>query len=138
MLSKKISESDIRLMFEPFGAIEECSVLRDPNGVSKGKRLYLFIFSFNLKVTVFGDCCNFNSYFKLINIYVYVHVVWSRSSHNRLVHFRFFKIHFHFFFILYKSRLSWLIRLTIALSRRTVIPVVWYREYISYYIIVKS
>lgn len=42
MLSKKISEPDIRLMFEPFGAIEECSVLRDPNGVSKGKRLYLF------------------------------------------------------------------------------------------------
>lgn len=37
MLSKKISEPDIRLMFEPFGAIEECSVLRDPNGVSKGK-----------------------------------------------------------------------------------------------------
>ncbi|XP_026821959.1 CUGBP Elav-like family member 1 isoform X11 [Rhopalosiphum maidis] len=36
MLSKKISEPDIRLMFEPFGAIEECSVLRDPNGVSKG------------------------------------------------------------------------------------------------------
>lgn len=37
MLSKKISEPDIRLMFEPFGAIEECSVLRDPNGVSKGE-----------------------------------------------------------------------------------------------------
>ncbi|XP_025411021.1 CUGBP Elav-like family member 1-A isoform X5 [Sipha flava] len=36
MLSKKISEPDIRNMFEPFGAIEECSVLRDPNGVSKG------------------------------------------------------------------------------------------------------
>ncbi|XP_050547520.1 CUGBP Elav-like family member 1 isoform X4 [Daktulosphaira vitifoliae] len=36
MLSKKISEPDIRLMFEPFGPIEECSVLRDPNGVSKG------------------------------------------------------------------------------------------------------
>jgi RNA recognition motif-containing protein len=39
MLSKKISEPDIRNMFEPFGAIEECSVLRDPNGVSKGKSL---------------------------------------------------------------------------------------------------
>lgn len=37
MLSKKISEPDIRSMFEPYGAIEECSVLRDPNGVSKGK-----------------------------------------------------------------------------------------------------
>jgi len=41
MLSKKISEPDIRLMFEPFGAIEECSVLRDPNGVSKGKTFCL-------------------------------------------------------------------------------------------------
>lgn len=44
MLSKKISEPDIRLMFEPFGAIEECSVLRDPNGVSKGKRSYLLLY----------------------------------------------------------------------------------------------
>jgi RNA recognition motif-containing protein len=42
MLSKKISEPDIRLMFEPFGAIEECSVLRDPNGVSKGKPFRFF------------------------------------------------------------------------------------------------
>jgi len=41
MLSKKISEPDIRLMFEPFGAIEECSVLRDPNGVSKGKKHFV-------------------------------------------------------------------------------------------------
>lgn len=39
MLSKKISEPDIRNMFEPFGAIEECSVLRDTNGVSKGNSM---------------------------------------------------------------------------------------------------
>ena len=43
MLSKKISEPDIRLMFEPFGAIEECSVLRDPNGVSKGKPFNFYL-----------------------------------------------------------------------------------------------
>lgn len=46
MLSKKISEPDIRLMFEPFGAIEECSVLRDPNGVSKGKHYLLYVSMF--------------------------------------------------------------------------------------------
>jgi len=57
MLSKKISEPDIRLMFEPFGAIEECSVLRDPNGVSKGKTFCLkkkcaSLYMFKIYVTV--------------------------------------------------------------------------------------
>lgn len=37
MLSKKITEPDIKAMFETYGAIEECSVLRDTNGISKGK-----------------------------------------------------------------------------------------------------
>lgn len=36
MLSKKCSENDVRHMFANFGAIEECTVLRDPNGQSKG------------------------------------------------------------------------------------------------------
>ncbi|CAG2159866.1 unnamed protein product [Oppiella nova] len=36
MLSKKYTESDVRLMFAAYGNIEECTVLRDTNGQSKG------------------------------------------------------------------------------------------------------
>ncbi|CAG7835605.1 unnamed protein product [Allacma fusca] len=36
MLSKKLMESDVRIMFNRFGLIEECSILRDSNGVSRG------------------------------------------------------------------------------------------------------
>ena len=37
MVSKKYNESDVRVMFQSFGTIEECTVLRDTNGISKGK-----------------------------------------------------------------------------------------------------
>jgi RNA recognition motif. (a.k.a. RRM, RBD, or RNP domain) len=37
MLSKKCNENDVRGMFGQFGTIEECTVLRDTNGQSKGK-----------------------------------------------------------------------------------------------------
>lgn len=36
MLNKKLSENDVRKLFEVHGAIEECTVLRDQNGQSKG------------------------------------------------------------------------------------------------------
>merc|ERR1711953_381872 len=36
MLSKSQSEEDIRRMFEKFGPIEECTILRTPEGSSKG------------------------------------------------------------------------------------------------------
>ncbi|KAI5745700.1 hypothetical protein M8J76_013513 [Diaphorina citri] len=36
MLSKKYSENDVRQMFQVFGTIEECTVLRDNSAVSKG------------------------------------------------------------------------------------------------------
>lgn len=36
MLSKKCNENDVRTMFQTYGQIEECTVLRDQNGHSKG------------------------------------------------------------------------------------------------------
>lgn len=36
MLNKKLNENDVRKMFEQYGTIEECTVLRDQNGQSKG------------------------------------------------------------------------------------------------------
>jgi CUG-BP- and ETR3-like factor len=37
MLSKKCSENDVRMMFSPFGTIEECTILREQNGQSRGQ-----------------------------------------------------------------------------------------------------
>ncbi|XP_077492608.1 CUGBP Elav-like family member 1-A isoform X27 [Amblyomma americanum] len=36
MLAKECNENDVRVMFSPFGSIEECTVLRDGSGQSKG------------------------------------------------------------------------------------------------------
>ncbi|XP_064423257.1 CUGBP Elav-like family member 1 isoform X4 [Latimeria chalumnae] len=36
MISKKCNENDIRVMFLPFGQIEECRILRGPDGLSRG------------------------------------------------------------------------------------------------------
>lgn len=36
MLNKKYSENDVRQLFSGHGTIEECTVLRDPSGQSKG------------------------------------------------------------------------------------------------------
>ena len=37
MVSKKYGENEVRAMFQHFGIIEECTVLRDNNGISKGE-----------------------------------------------------------------------------------------------------
>uniref|UniRef100_A0A671LHE0 RRM domain-containing protein n=1 Tax=Sinocyclocheilus anshuiensis TaxID=1608454 RepID=A0A671LHE0_9TELE len=36
MVSKKCNENDIRIMFSPYGQIEECRILRGPDGLSRG------------------------------------------------------------------------------------------------------
>ena len=37
MVSKKLSEEEIKNMFNQFGAIEDCTVLRDDSGISRGE-----------------------------------------------------------------------------------------------------
>jgi len=43
MVCKKLSEDNIRNMFDKFGSIEECTILRDNNGISKGCAFVTFL-----------------------------------------------------------------------------------------------
>ena len=43
MLSKVANEDDVRVMFEPYGNVEEVTVLRDKEGMSKGCAFIKFL-----------------------------------------------------------------------------------------------
>ena len=42
MVSKKMGEEEIKTMFSQFGPIEDCTVLRDDNGISRGDHSFKF------------------------------------------------------------------------------------------------
>lgn len=58
MLSKKLNENDIRMLFAPFGTIEDCTVLRDANSQSRGGLSWGIVLCWLCKKTCTDLGCN--------------------------------------------------------------------------------
>lgn len=72
MLNKKFNEQEVRGLFASFGSIEECTVLRDQNGQSKGCAFVTFTSKQNamaaIKVSECVRVCVFGIKFYLISL----------------------------------------------------------------------
>jgi RNA recognition motif-containing protein len=66
MISRTCEENDIRVMFSPYGQIEDCTVLRDSNLKSRGIFINKLLFSFEYNfLNFFSDIgCAFVTYLK--------------------------------------------------------------------------
>lgn len=84
MLNKKFNEQDVRLLFSGHGIIEECTVLRDQNGQSKG---CAFV-TFSTKQAALAAIKVTSSKVTLINVlYFYIIIligIASKSNNGRM------------------------------------------------------